>query len=232
MYWFRHGNCYSDWVCKLIYLFIPLNLSDLLLKSSAVSKINTDKTIKQVATAKIVGLSCSLRPVHIWIGIVVLSKPAKNNTTTTSSNEVTKANKPPEITPGSINGKVIFIKVLNGLLPKLEAALVILWSNPESVAVTVITTNGVPKIICAKIIPKCVAAKPTYAMKKKIATPEIIRGTIIGDIKVAIIRPLYGICLLLKPRAAKVPSIIDPIVANIAMIKLFFAANPHGFFVP
>ena len=26
---------------------------------------NTDKTIKQVATAKIVGLSCSLRPVHI-----------------------------------------------------------------------------------------------------------------------------------------------------------------------
>ena len=37
-------------------------------------------------------------------------------------------------------------------------------------------------------------------------------------------------CLLLKPRAANVPSIIDPIVANIAIIKLFFAAKPQGFF--
>ena len=65
MYWVRYGNCYSNRVCKLNYLFIPLNLSDLLLKSSAVTKINIDKTIKHVATAKIVGLSCSLRPVHI-----------------------------------------------------------------------------------------------------------------------------------------------------------------------
>ena len=96
MYWFGYGNCYSNRVCKLNYLFIPLNLSDLLLKSSAVTKINIDKTIKHVATAKIVGLSCSLRPVHIWTGIVVLSKPAKNNTTTTSSKDVTNANKPPE----------------------------------------------------------------------------------------------------------------------------------------
>ena len=44
---------------------------------------------------------------------------------------------------------------------------------------TVITTNGVPKIICARTIPVCVAAKPAFAMKKKIATPEIIKGTII-----------------------------------------------------
>ena len=44
--------------------------------------------------------------------------------------------------------------------------------------------------------------------------------------------PLYGICLLLKPKAAKVPKIIEPIVANIAIIKLFFAANPQGFLVP
>ena len=39
-------------------------------------------------------------------------------------------------------------------------------------------------------------------------------------------------CLLLKPSAANVPNIIEPIVANIAIIKLFFAANPHGFLVP
>ena len=82
------------------------------------------------------------------------------------------------MTPGKINGKVIFMKVLTGLLPRLAAALVTLWSNPESVAVTAIT------------IPRCVAANPTFAIKKKIATPEIISGTIIGDINVAIIKPL------------------------------------------
>ena len=82
--------------------------------------------IKHVATAKIVGLSCSLNPIHICIGMVVLSNPAKNNTTTTSSKEVTNANNPPDITPGIIRGKVIFIKVLIGVLPKLAAALVTL----------------------------------------------------------------------------------------------------------
>ena len=143
-----------------------------------------------MATDNIVGLSCSLNPVHIWIGIVVLSNPAKNNTITTSSKDVTNANKAPEITPGKISGSVIFIKVFTGLLPRLAAALVTLWSNPDNVAVTVITTNGVPYIICAKTIPVCVAAKPALAIKKKIATPEIIKGTIIGEIKVAIIIPL------------------------------------------
>ena len=134
-----------------------------------------------MATARMVGLSCSLKPVHIWIGIVVLSSPAKKSTTTTSSKEVTNANKPPDITPGKISGKVIFINVLTGSLPRLAAALVTLWSKPDKVAVTVITTNGVPKTIWAKTIPVCVAAKPTLAIKKKIATPEIISGTIIGE---------------------------------------------------
>ena len=56
----------------------------------------------------------------------MLSNPAKNNTTTTSSNDVTNANRPPEITPGKIRGRVIFIKVFTGVLPKLAAALVTL----------------------------------------------------------------------------------------------------------
>ena len=99
-------------------------------------------------------------------------------------------------------------------------------------AVTVITTNGVPKIICARTIPVCVAAKPAFAIKKNIATPEIIKGTIIGEISIAMIMPLYGMCLLLNPKAATVPSNTDPIVAKIAIIKLFLAAKPHGFFVP
>ena len=114
----------------------------------------------------------------------------EGKTTTTSSNEVTNANNPPEITPGKIKGKVIFIKVFTGSLPKLAAARVTLWSKPDKVAVTVITTKGVPNIIWANTIPVWVAAKPAFAIKKKIATPDIINGTIIGDIKVAIINPL------------------------------------------
>ena len=107
-------------------MFIPLILSDLLLNNSAVTRIKVESTIKHVATARIVGLNCSLKPVHICIGIVVFSSPAKNNTTTTSSKDVTNANKPPDITPGNIKGNVIFIKVLKGSLPKLDAALVTL----------------------------------------------------------------------------------------------------------
>ena len=37
---------------------------------------------------------------------------------------------------------------------------------------------------------------------------------------------------LLNPKAATVPKITEPIVANTAMMKLFFAASPQGFFVP
>ena len=211
---------------------MPLSLSDLLLNNSAVTNIRVDITIKHVATAIIVGLNCSLNPTHIWIGIVVFSNPAKNSTTTTSSNDVTNANKAPDITPGIISGNVIFINVFTGLLPKLAAALVTLWSKPDKVAVTVITTNGVPKIIWDRTIPVWVAAKPTFAIKKKIAVPDIIRGTIIGEINKAIKAALYGMCLLLKPKAATVPRIVDPIVAKKAIIKLFFVASPHGFFVP
>ena len=114
--------------------------------------------------------------------MVVFSNPAKNNTTITSSKEVTKANNAPEITPGIINGNVIFLNVWTGLLPKLAAARVTLWSNPVRVAVTVIPTKGVPTIMCAIIIPVWVAARPTFAIKKNIAVPEIINGTIIGEI--------------------------------------------------
>ena len=105
---------------------MPLILSDLLLNNSAVTRIKVESTIKHVATARIVGLNCSLKPVHICIGIVVFSRPAKNNTTTTSSNDVTNANKPHDITPGKIKGNVIFIKVFTGSLPRLDAALVTL----------------------------------------------------------------------------------------------------------
>ena len=44
---------------------MPLILSDLRLKSSAATRTNVESKIKQVATDNIVGLSCSLNPVHI-----------------------------------------------------------------------------------------------------------------------------------------------------------------------
>ena len=80
MYWFGNGYCNNYRGSLVFYLLIPLNLSDLLLNNSAVTRIKVDKRIKQVATARIVGLNCSLKPVHICIGIVVFSKPARNNT--------------------------------------------------------------------------------------------------------------------------------------------------------
>ena len=53
------------------------------------------------------------------------------------------------------------------------------------VAVTVITTNGVPNIIWAITTPGKDAANPILANPKKIAEPEIINGTIIGEISKA-----------------------------------------------
>ena len=139
-----------------IHTWMPLNLSERRLSNSTIISINTEIIIRQVATAKIVGLNCSLSPVHIWIGMVVWPGPAKNNITTTSSKEVTKAKSAPEITPGKIRGRVILKKVFTGVLPKLDAALVMLWSNPVKVAVTVITTKGVPSAACARIRPRWV----------------------------------------------------------------------------
>ena len=196
------------------------------------TSITIEPAIKQVATAIIVGLNCSLKPVHICIGTVVWPGPAKNKTTTTSSKDVTNANNAPEITPGVINGSITLKKVLVGVLPRLEAALVRLWSNPIKVAVTVITTNGVPRIICDIIIPIKEEDNPTLAKKKNRAEPDIINGTIIGDIKMLITKALYGIYFELNPSAARVPKIVAPIVEKKAIIKLFLNASPHGFFVP
>ena len=132
---------------------MPLILSDLLLKSSAAIRTNVDSKIKQVATDKIVGLNCSLNPVHIWIGIVVLSSPAKNKTITTSSKDVTKANRAPDITPGNIKGIITLKNVFIVSAPRLWEALIKFVSNPVRVAVTVITTKGVPNAVCANIKP-------------------------------------------------------------------------------
>ena len=86
--------------------------------------------------------------------------------------------------------------------------------------------------MCAMIMPGKLEDRPTSDKKKNNAEPDIIKGTIIGDIKTPIISPLYGINRLLKPKAAKVPNAVAPNVAKKAIIILFLKAKPHGFFVP
>ena len=114
------------------------------LSSSRVVSIAIVIRINKVAAESIVGLICSRIPENICHGIVrCLYEPTKR-TTTTSSNEVTKAKRAPEITPGVINGTMTLKKVVLGGAPKLCDARIKLLSNPVKVAVTVITTNGVP----------------------------------------------------------------------------------------
>ena len=74
--------------------------------------------------------------------------------TMTSSKEVMNANRAPETTPGNINGTMTLKNVRVGDAPKLAAARIRLRSKPTSVAVTVITTKGVPKVACASMTPK------------------------------------------------------------------------------
>jgi len=114
---------------------------------------NIDKITRHVAIQSITGLISCRMPDHICRGIVCCSTLPKKRTTTTSSNEVIKANNAPEITPGRISGIITLKNVLIVLAPKLCDARIRLVSKPVRVAVTVITTNGVPSAVCAKISP-------------------------------------------------------------------------------
>ena len=138
---------------------IPLILSDLLLNNSAVTRIKVESTIKHVATASIVGLSCSLKPVHICIGIVVFSRPAKNNTTTTSSKDVTNANKPPDITPGNINEDFDTVKdadwIVEAVVERIDIKHDIyskIFKNRKDGAIVSSNTSSIPiKVLSEKL---------------------------------------------------------------------------------
>ena len=70
------------------------------------------------------------------------------------------ANSAPEITPGKISGTITRKKVRCGEAPSVAAARTKLWSKPTSVAVTVITTKGVPSAAWARMTPRCVDDRP------------------------------------------------------------------------
>ena len=129
---------------------MPRRRSDRRRISSSTVKSTMDIAIMIVATARIVGESCSRSPVNICQGRVFVFAEPKNKTTTTSSNEVMKANKAPDTTPGMIRGICTLKNVLTGVAPRLAAARVKDLSKPTKVAVTVMMTKGVPRTACAK----------------------------------------------------------------------------------
>ena len=92
--------------------------------NSTVVSSSTEIATRIVATAKIVGLICSRRPMNICHGSVFCEAEPTNSTTTTSSNDVMKANSPPEITPGRISGICTLKKVRTGPAPIFAAARV------------------------------------------------------------------------------------------------------------
>ena len=95
-------------------------------------------SINNVAAERIVGLICSRIPENICQGIVRCLYDPTKRTTTTSSKEVTNANKAPEITPGVISGTITLKNVIVGEAPKLWDARIRSLSKPDKVAVTVI----------------------------------------------------------------------------------------------
>ncbi len=206
---------------------MPRIFSDRRRSISSVVSNTIENMTKIVAAARIVGLISFRIPDHICLGSVYCSGPPTKRTITTSSNEVIKAKRPPEITPGAIRGAWIFKKFLIGEPPRLDPARSKLLSNPDSDAVTVITTKGIPKMVCAIMSPGSVATRLTFAKKKNIPDAVIISGTIIGEIIKAIIARLKGICRLDKPSAARVPKILAKRVAKTAIMALFLIPIIH-----
>ena len=76
---------------------MPRNRSDRRRSSSSVVNKAIEMATRTVATARIVGEICSRRPVNICHGKVFCEADPTNKTTTTSSNDVMKANNAPRL---------------------------------------------------------------------------------------------------------------------------------------
>ena len=133
---------------------IPRIFSERRRKSSTVVRSATEMITKMVATARMAGLICSRIPFHIWRGMVCWSCAATKSTTTTSSNEVTKAKSAPEITPGQDQRHGDLEKGRGRIGPERGRRRVSDWSKPTSVAVTVMMTKGMPSVACAMMMPR------------------------------------------------------------------------------
>jgi len=126
---------------------MPRIRSDRRRSISSVVSNKMENITRSVAAASIVGLISFRIPDHICLGSVYCSGPPTKRTMTISSNEVINAKRAPDITPGAINGACILKKFLRGEPPKFAAARIKLLSNPAKDAVTVIVTNGIPRMV-------------------------------------------------------------------------------------
>jgi hypothetical protein len=105
--------------------YSPRKRSERLRRSSIVIRKIMEIRISNVATARIVGLICSLRPENICLGMVRCPGPARKMTSTTSSNEVTNANMAPDITPGRIRGTTI--SKFSGIITTISSGCPLSW---------------------------------------------------------------------------------------------------------
>src|SRR5271166_593193 len=110
-------------------------------------------TMVNVETAAMVGSMAKRRSSHMRRGKVIAPDPDRNSATISSSNEVMKANSAPTSTPGRINGNVTWRKVPHGVAPRLSAARSSRRSSPARLALTLVTTNGTARQVCASTRP-------------------------------------------------------------------------------
>jgi hypothetical protein len=160
----------------------------------------------------------------ILIGKVVLSEPDTKKFIITSSKDNANASIAPESIPGNVSGKIIVVNTLNLLAPRSIAASSIELSNPENLALTTISTNGMQKVACDKT--KVVMPKGTLSCAKYIKSdiPIIISGITITILRSVSIIPLPLNLYLYSPIAPNVPTIEEIIVLAVAIIRLFLKA--------
>src|ERR1700754_1141365 len=131
-----------------------------------------------------------------------------NSETTTSSNEVTKANSAPASTPGRISGKVTERKVVQADAPRLAEARSRVRSKPVRAAVTFTVTNGNASTVCATTKPVGVPISPQPRNAAYIATATTMPGTISGARNSPSIAPLPAKRVRDSAKAAMVPSTV------------------------
>jgi hypothetical protein len=116
------------------------------------------------------------------LGSVDVGPPLRKRLTTTSSDELMKANSAPAMMLPLICGAVTFRNAFRRLTPRLWAARSWFISKPCRPDRAVMRTKGIASIVCARISPVSVLLRPTRANRKNTPTATTMRGIISGII--------------------------------------------------